>query len=117
MGHLERGEKNASLGSVARVAHALGVTLSELLAGVDAPVPPDGDESAAQAVTSPEGKSVKNRAADVNRILDELQLERQALRETVLALKEVALKRGAAKRSRNGGERRTSKPRKKNHSS
>jgi transcriptional regulator with XRE-family HTH domain len=35
MGHLERGEKNVSFLSILRVASALGVTLSELLAGLE----------------------------------------------------------------------------------
>lgn len=35
MGHLERGEKNVSITSVVRVSGALGITLSELFAGVD----------------------------------------------------------------------------------
>jgi transcriptional regulator with XRE-family HTH domain len=35
MGHLERGEKNLSFLSIQRVANALGVTLSELLAGLE----------------------------------------------------------------------------------
>ena len=35
MGHLERGEKNLSFLSILRVASALGVTLSELLAGLE----------------------------------------------------------------------------------
>jgi transcriptional regulator with XRE-family HTH domain len=35
MGHLERGEKNVSFLSILRVANALGVTLSELLAGLE----------------------------------------------------------------------------------
>jgi transcriptional regulator with XRE-family HTH domain len=35
MGHLERGEKNVSFLSMLRVATALGVTLSELMAGVE----------------------------------------------------------------------------------
>jgi transcriptional regulator with XRE-family HTH domain len=35
MGHLERGEKNLSFLSILRVANALGVTLSELLAGLE----------------------------------------------------------------------------------
>jgi hypothetical protein len=35
MGHLERGEKNISFGSTLRVANALGVTLSELFAGLE----------------------------------------------------------------------------------
>jgi transcriptional regulator with XRE-family HTH domain len=35
MGHLERGEKNVSFLSILRVANALGVTPSELLAGLE----------------------------------------------------------------------------------
>jgi transcriptional regulator with XRE-family HTH domain len=35
MGHLERGEKNVSFLSILRVANALGITLSELLAGLE----------------------------------------------------------------------------------
>jgi transcriptional regulator with XRE-family HTH domain len=35
MGHLERGEKNVSITSVVRVSDALGITLSELFAGID----------------------------------------------------------------------------------
>src|SRR5271155_4438588 len=35
MGHLERGEKNVSFLSILRVAGALGVTLSEVLAGLE----------------------------------------------------------------------------------
>jgi transcriptional regulator with XRE-family HTH domain len=35
MGHLERGEKNVSFLSILRVASALGVTLSELFAGLE----------------------------------------------------------------------------------
>jgi len=37
MGHLERGEKNVSFMSMARVAKALGITMSNLLSGVDTP--------------------------------------------------------------------------------
>jgi len=35
MGHLERGEKNVSFLSIVRVANALGVTLSELVTGLE----------------------------------------------------------------------------------
>jgi transcriptional regulator with XRE-family HTH domain len=35
MGHLERGEKNLSFLSILRVSNALGITLSELLAGLE----------------------------------------------------------------------------------
>jgi hypothetical protein len=35
MGHIERGEKNLSFGSIARVANALDVSLSELFRGLE----------------------------------------------------------------------------------
>ena len=35
MGHIERGEKNLSFGSIVRVANALGVSLAELFKGLE----------------------------------------------------------------------------------
>jgi transcriptional regulator with XRE-family HTH domain len=35
MGHIERGEKNLSFGSLVRVANALGISLSELFKGLE----------------------------------------------------------------------------------
>jgi transcriptional regulator with XRE-family HTH domain len=35
MGHIERGEKNLSFGSMVRVANALGVSLSDLFKGLE----------------------------------------------------------------------------------
>jgi hypothetical protein len=90
MGHLERGEKNASLGSVARVARAFEITLSELLLGID--VEPTSTDDGQPDETQPAKTSSKvGRSGDLARVLEELQVERQTLRDTVLALKEVAL--------------------------
>jgi transcriptional regulator with XRE-family HTH domain len=89
MGHLERGEKNASLGSVARVAKALDITLSELLSGID--VEPASTDDGQPDETRPAKTSSKvGRGGDITRVLEELQVERQTLRDTVLALKEIA---------------------------
>jgi transcriptional regulator with XRE-family HTH domain len=90
MGHLERGEKNASLGSVARVARAFGIALSELLSGID--VEPASTDDGRPGETQPVKSSSKvGRSGDIARVMEELQVERQTLRDTVLALKEVAL--------------------------
>jgi transcriptional regulator with XRE-family HTH domain len=113
MGHLERGEKNASLGSVARVARALEITLSELLSGVDVPASPvDSGDSQENHGTKQQSRHV--RVPDAARLLQELQLERETLRETVFALKEVALSRPA--RSKETKET-LDRPRNKHHSS
>ncbi len=112
MGHLERGEKNASLGSVARVARALEITLSELLRGIDAPASPvDSGASQGGGAKLP---SKRARIPDAARLLEELQLERETLRETVLALKEVALSRGTRSRKQKSA---VDRPRNKHHSS
>jgi len=73
MGHLERGEKNLSLLSLLKVANALGVTLSDLLAGLE-----KGDSA----------RSANRTAANVSavarsRALDEVA----ALERSVRALK------------------------------
>lgn len=90
MGHLERGEKNASLGSVARVAKAFGIALSELLSGIDVeqPATANGQPDETQPIKT---SSKVGRSGDIARVLEELQVERQTFREAVLALKEVAL--------------------------
>jgi len=68
MGHLERGEKNVSFLSMLRVASALGVTLSELVAGVEK------GESAKLAK-----RKVRGPAASKGRALEEVAtLERSA---------------------------------------
>ena len=72
MGHLERGEKNLSFLSILRVANALGVTLSELLAGLE-----KGDSA---RITN--RKTAGVRAAN-NRALEEVA----ALERSVRALK------------------------------
>jgi len=113
MGHLERGEKNASLGSVARVARALEITLSELLSGIDAPAS-SLNSRASQEIRGTKQSPRAARVPDAAPLLEELQLERETLRETVLALKEVALSRHDRSRKHNPAR---SRLRNKHHSS
>src|ERR1700677_4492599 len=77
MGHVERGEKNVSLSTVLRVANALGVRIAELF----------GRGTALPTQTpAPTRQSAGGRPAgrpDVNRLLDESQSQRKALRQVV----------------------------------
>jgi transcriptional regulator with XRE-family HTH domain len=74
MGHVERGEKNVSLSTVLRVANALGIRISALF----------GRSQGATSVAS-SGKQTLHRL-DVNRLLDELQDQRQAMKQMVREL-------------------------------
>jgi transcriptional regulator with XRE-family HTH domain len=75
VGHVERGEKNVSLSTVLRVANALGVRISALFGR--------GKEPPPQAPATPSVSGVRQGRADVNRLLQELQFQRKALRQAV----------------------------------
>jgi transcriptional regulator with XRE-family HTH domain len=88
--HLERGEKNVSFGTLVRVADALGVRLSELFKGIE-----DLKQSPESANT-PKRKTRRGQTAqpvNVRTLLDELRLQREALREAVSALDRASVKR------------------------
>jgi transcriptional regulator with XRE-family HTH domain len=96
VGHLERGEKNVSFGTLVRVAEALGVKLSELFKGIE-------DPSRTLEVATPSKRDkLRGRKplpmTDVSRLLDELKLQRDALREAVTALDRASVKPTKRKR-------------------
>lgn len=81
IGHLERGEKNVSFGSIVRVATALNVTLSELFARVES-------EDASPATQT--ARRRRNQAQfDRDRVLKALA----SLERTVRVLKEITEER------------------------
>lgn len=73
MGHVERGEKNVSLSTVAKVANALGVRISALFGRPQAPAhicPP---------VTGPARATAGH--SQVSQLLNELHAQRKAMKE------------------------------------
>jgi hypothetical protein len=84
MGHVERGEKNVSLSTVARVANALGVRISALFGR---------SRESAMEQSTPVRPPTAGRAGsiwqhqDVICLLDELQAQRKAMR---LALRDLS---------------------------
>ena len=88
LGHLERAEKpGVSLMSIARVANALGVTLSEMFAGLE-----NGDTSipAGRPLRDPDKLiRVGKNAIKIERLIEEMRLERATLKETVRELKRI----------------------------
>ena len=89
LGHLERAEKpQVSVMSIARIANSLGVTLSELFAGLE-----DGGElpSTGKPLRKTETAiRVGKNAIRIEKLIEELRLERATLRETVRTLKGIA---------------------------
>ncbi len=79
MGHVERGEKNVSFGSIVRVTNALSINLSELFAGLETGEPTTG----AKRKRGISGQS----GLDRNRVLREVAVLERAIR----TLRELAL--------------------------
>ena len=74
LGHLETGRKDFRLTTVIRIANALGVTLQELFAGLEA-----GEPLVAK-------KAIRTRKSDFDRMLKEVE----TLERSVQKLKEIA---------------------------
>jgi transcriptional regulator with XRE-family HTH domain len=81
MGHIERGEKNLSFGSIARVANALDVSLSELFKGLES------GESFSSAAETRHGRGQNSGGSRLNR--DRLIREVASLERILRALKEL----------------------------
>jgi transcriptional regulator with XRE-family HTH domain len=86
MGHVERGEKNVSLSTMLRVANALGVEPSALFA--QAKLRRIGERAAAVKIPSRKIATDGNpwNRVDVHQLLEELQLQRKALRQALRGL-------------------------------
>jgi hypothetical protein len=83
MGHLERGEKNVSFHTRVRLADALGITISELVAN-------EGTSKRPATRRNPERKPVSaTRSDDLDGMVWELNHRRLALEQTAHFLKDV----------------------------
>jgi len=90
MGHVERGEKNVSLSTVARVANALGVRISALFGhSQDIPTPEPAKQRRAQ---KPGPAPSQPQVPDVTRLVDELQAQRKAMRQAIRDLSRFMLR-------------------------
>jgi transcriptional regulator with XRE-family HTH domain len=88
IGQIERGEKNISFGNLVKIAGVLGVTLSELLTGLEDRVP--GKESAAAKGASSTLKSHR-RMLDIQKMLKRLSFQKKAMDRTMELLEELAV--------------------------
>ena len=91
IGQIERGEKNISFGNLAKVASVLGVSLSDLLSGLEDGGPPrkatpkrqPGNQNLGDARSS-------RRMLEIQNLVRRLSHQRAAMDETILVLEEIA---------------------------
>ena len=99
IGQIERGEKNISFANLVKISGVLGVTMSELLAGIE-------DNTGALSASAVSGSVGRKRGAtgptlEIKKILRQLRIQQAALDESLVSLEALAVpvRASAAKRA------------------
>jgi transcriptional regulator with XRE-family HTH domain len=88
IGQIERGEKNISFGNLSKISSVLGVTLSELLSGLEA-----GDKL---TVKSSQGSKDGGQRMKIQKLVRQLRVQQAAADRAVASLEELVLSSGPA---------------------
>ena len=91
IGQIERGEKNISFGNLSKISSVLGVTLSELLSGLEA-----GEKLPVKSRGGPKDGS---QSMKIQKLVRQLRVQQAAANRAVASLEELVLSSGAAKPS------------------
>jgi transcriptional regulator with XRE-family HTH domain len=108
IGQIERGEKNISFGNLTKVAAVLGVSLSELLLGLE-----EGGAQNQESKQRPAGQRAINsvrRAFEIQKLIRRLSHQQAAMDRTMAALEEFAAA-GSQARARSRGRATSSRTR------
>jgi transcriptional regulator with XRE-family HTH domain len=98
VGQIERGEKNISFGNLSKISGVLGVTLSELLSGLE--------DGLGATVTKVNRRNRSNfESVELQKLARRLRLQGSAMDRTISALEELSDRRAQTSRSRAGGSR------------
>jgi transcriptional regulator with XRE-family HTH domain len=81
IGHIERGEKNISFANLVKISGVLGVTMSELLAGIKDNT---GEHSAPPSASRKRGST--GPALEIKKILRQLRIQQAALDQSLASL-------------------------------
>jgi transcriptional regulator with XRE-family HTH domain len=99
VGQIERGEKNISFANLSKISSVLGVTLSELLSGLE-----DGGTLGRKAKRKPESGIQQDsdaalRMLEIRKLVRRLAVQRTAMDRSIFALEEIAGPSSTRKRS------------------
>ena len=89
IGQIERGEKNISFANLVKISGVLGVTMSELLAGLE-----DNTGPISASATSASGsreRGATGPALEIKKILRQLRIQQAALDQSLAALEALAV--------------------------
>jgi transcriptional regulator with XRE-family HTH domain len=98
IGQIERGEKNISFGNLLKVSGVLGVTMSEMLLGLEDGTWPDR-EPASKASES-KSTTPSRPLFEIHRLVKSLKQQRAAMDHTVELLEQFAIEGGRARPTR-----------------
>jgi len=90
IGQIERGEKNISFANLLKVAGVLGVTMSDLLLGLEDSTWPDGDRISKAGETKL--PTASRPLFEIRRLIKTLRQQRAAMDRTVESLEQSAIK-------------------------
>jgi len=98
IGQIERGEKNISFANLLKVSGVLGVTMSELLTGLEEGTWPESDR--VRRASNSKAAESAHPLFEVHRLIKRLKLQRSAMDRTVELLEQRALDAGGPRAGR-----------------
>jgi transcriptional regulator with XRE-family HTH domain len=87
IGQIERGEKNISFDNLSKISSVLGVSLSELLSGLE-----DGQEGSPRHSPSRSGKRAPDQVFRLRKLVKQLRVQQAAMEKVTISLEELAFK-------------------------
>ena len=98
IGQIERGEKNISFGNLLKVSRVLGVTLSELLSGLeDGALARESKSRLEPGVQKPAHED--HRLFEIQKLVIRLGVQREAMDRTIMVLEELTGRAGRSLKS------------------
>jgi transcriptional regulator with XRE-family HTH domain len=107
IGQIERGEKNISFGNLLKLSGVLGLTLSELLSGLEKGAPDKEPMSRFDSGSQKTGHD-DHQLFEIHKLVKRLGIQRTALDRTIGALEDIA--GGSGRSSKSTRERKMSRP-------
>ena len=89
IGQIERGEKNISFGNLSKISGVLGVTLSELLSGLEDGGARERESKPRLHVGSQRINDAAHRMFEIQKLVRRLRLQHAAMDQTILGLEDL----------------------------
>jgi transcriptional regulator with XRE-family HTH domain len=93
IGQIERGEKNISFGNLSKIASVLGVTLSELLAGLE-----EGQKGSLPHRQNRRGARSSNDIFRLQKLVKQLRVQQAAMDKVTILLEQLVLNASSTRR-------------------